>query len=165
MGNITPKNNEYNLLSGFIEEALDLLGQECLIYLINDTIKETPSDSILYYDKPIKSNILFEDDLRDVKMKGKHWDKEVDMEFIAYIGLDDLSKIKKHCIVETTPSFFNAPSKFLITDIYGQVNSTYARVKLVPYRQSLRTELDVKKDTETKYTENGIVYRKSHLKR
>ena len=63
------------------------------------------------------------------------------------------------------PSFYNAPSKFLITDIFGQVNSTYARVKLVPYRQSLRTELDVKKDTETKYTEDGIVFRKSHLKR
>jgi len=98
-------------------------------------------------------------------MKGKHWDKEVDMEIIAYIGLDDLFNIKKHCIVETTPTFYNAPSKFLITDIYGQVNSTYARVKLVPYRQSLRTELDVKKDVETKYVENDIVYRKSHLKR
>ena len=137
MGSITPKNNEYNLLSSFVEEALSLLGQECKVYLVRDnlvdtSIYETPSDSILYYDEPVQSFILFEDDLRDVKLKQNSWSKETDLELIAYVSLSDLYSLSKNCLVEVTPSFYNRCSSWLITDIYGQVNSTYARVRLVP---------------------------------
>lgn len=189
MGSITPKNNEYNLLSSFIEEALSLLGQECKIYYILDnlaktpynaivdkattdkammdvtSIKETESDSILYFDEPVQSFILFEDDLRDVKLKQNSWDKETDLELIAYVSLSDLYSLSKNCLVEVTPSFYNRCSSWLITDIYGQVNSTYARVRLVPYRKSLRTDLDLNKDISTEVNVNGITTRKKYLKR
>lgn len=166
MGSITPNNNEYNLLSNFIEEALDLLGQECNIYLVKDSTQETASDSIYYYDKPLPSFILFEDDLKDVKLKGQYWDKETDLDVYAFISLVDLKDICKNCIVEVLPSFYNKASKFLITDIFGQVNSTYARVRLVPYRESKRTSLEEVKDLSTKEVqEDGFVVRKNILKR
>lgn len=194
MGSITPKNNEYNLLSSFVEEALSLLGQECKVYLVRDnlvdtiydsivgkavvgkdkvsasridatSIYETPSDSILYYDEPVQSFILFEDDLRDVKLKQNSWSKETDLELIAYVSLSDLYSLSKNCLVEVTPSFYNRCSSWLITDIYGQVNSTYARVRLVPYRKSLRTDLDPAKDVSTEVNIDGIITRKKYLKR
>lgn len=194
MGSITPKNNEYNLLSSFVEEALSLLGQECKVYLVRDnlvdtiydsiegkavvrkdkvsttridatSIYETPSDSILYYDEPVQSFILFEDDLRDVKLKQNSWGKETDLELIAYVSLSDLYSLSKNCLVEVTPSFYNRCSSWLITDIYGQVNSTYARVRLVPYRKSLRTDLDPAKDVSTEVNIDGIITRKKYLKR
>lgn len=218
MGSITPKNNEYNLLSSFVEEALSLLGQECKVYLVRDNlmdtiydsivgkavvgkakvsalreeditcgaivgkaivgkdkvgttridatnIYETPSDSILYYDEPVQSFILFEDDLRDVKLKQNSWSKETDLELIAYVSLSDLYSLSKNCLVEVTPSFYNRCSSWLITDIYGQVNSTYARVRLVPYRKSLRTDLDPAKDVSTEVNIDGIITRKKYLKR
>ena len=165
MGSITPKNNEYNLLSSFVEEALSLLGQECKIYYVLDSIVETPSDSILYYDEPVQSFILFEDDLRDVKLKQNSWSKETDLELIAYVSLSDLYSLSRNCLVEVTPSFYNRCSSWLITDIYGQVNSTYARVRLVPYRKSLRTDLDPAKDVSTEVNIDGIITRKKYLKR
>lgn len=168
MGSITPNNNEYNLISSFIEEALDLLGQSCKLYPIKEQSYETSSDSLIEYGEPIITSILFEDDLNQVKLKGKHWDKETDIELLAYVSLNDLFTLSKNCIIEVTPTFYNKDSKFIVTDIFGQVNTTYARVKLVPYRQSLRTDsnisLEDKKDSliEDDY---GILHRKSYLKK
>ena len=168
MSSLTPSNDEFNLLSSYVEEALDLLGQDCKVYTIFQSNQETASDSVFEYNEPFNTHILFEDDLRDVKLKNKSWDKEVDIEIVAYISLSDLEVISKHCIVEVTPSFYNKDSKFLITDIFGQVNTTYARVKLVPYRKSLRTSTDQLLDDKViTPTENtfGIIKRKSILKR
>lgn len=218
MGSVTPRNFEYNLLSGFVEEALSLLGQECQLYITRDSIdettskaivgsaivgkaivdkvmrnittssaivgeaivgqaivdkvivdvpslEETKSDSILYYEEPFNSFILFEDDLKDVKLNKSYWDKETDLDLIAYVSLSDLFTLTKNSIVKVTPSFYNKCSTWLVTDIFGQVNSTYARVRLVPYRESLRTSTDENKDISTTYESGGVIYRKGYLKR
>lgn len=194
MGSVTPRNFEYNLLSGFVEEALSLLGQECQLYITRDNIEETTSnaivgsaivgkaiidkvivdvpnleetksDSILYYEEPFNSFILFEDDLKDVKLNKSYWDKETDLDLIAYVSLSDLFTLTKNCIVKVTPNFYNKCSTWLVTDIFGQVNSTYARVRLVPYRESLRTSTDENKDISITYESGGVIYRKGYLKR
>ena len=165
MGSITPNNNEFNLLSNFIEEALDLLGHNCNIYFIDGSIQETSADKVYYYDTPVPSSILFEDDLKDVKLKGKNWDKETDLDLFAYISLVDLKDISSGCIIEILPTFYNSASKFLVTNIFGQVDSTYARVRLVPYRESLRTSLDIEKDLSTEVESDGLILRKGYLKR
>ena len=44
MGHLTPKDFEYDLLRDYVVEALSLLGQECLISVVKESINDLGRD-------------------------------------------------------------------------------------------------------------------------
>lgn len=165
MGILTPTNKEYNVVTGLITEGFSLWGQGCKIYKPIKTDKDSDRDSIHYYDGYTFSNILFSDDLTDIKMKGKNWSKERGDALDAYISLVDGLDINKGCVIDITPSFHNSNAKFIVSKVLGQVNSVYLKVSLVPYRESLAVEIAKDKDTSTKVDDGNLKVNKPFLKR
>lgn len=167
MSLLTPETTEYELQSNYITEALDLLGQECRLYYVESKDSDLDMDNIITYSNhTVESKLLFEDNL-EVKLKGRKWMKERDEAILAYISLENVDKIVEGVIVEVDCKFITEDSRFIITTMFGQVNTTYIKVKLVPYRKSLRTSTDPnkpKKDTFTTSPE-GIKRPKPFLNR
>lgn len=158
---LTPSYREYELQSKYITEALKLLGQECRLYYVESKENDMSRDNIItYYDHVVESTLLFEDSL-EVKLKGRKWMKERDESIIAYISMEQVDKMEEGVIVEIDSQYFNDDTKFLVTNIFGQVNTTFIRVKLVPYRKSLRTNTS----NEVKKTDEFIVKPDTGIKR
>lgn len=167
MGLLTPNDFEYQLLSDFIVEALHLLGQDCIIYTPIDEVKDSDMDKILHFNTGVMSNILFADDLTNNKLKNKtHWSKETGDVIEAYIGLKDCHTIVNNSVIDITPSFYNSNSRFIVKNVFGQVNSTYLKVTLVPYRESVATSLVKESEIDGKVTdENSITTNRPKLNR
>lgn len=165
MGRITPDNDEYQLLSSFIEEGLDLLGQECSIRYVNLSISDPDMNKIYYYEEEEITYLLFVEDMYDVKAKGTHWRKEKGEPIEVYISLSDTYKITSKAIVTCMPKHYNSPAKFIVTNIFIQPNTTYSRCLLVPYRESLAVSPDATKDVATKKEEGKIIKDKGYLNR
>ena len=149
MGALTPKDFEYNLLSQFIIEAMKLHGQDCIVYPISSKVPDRDMDDMHIYKESHKTTILFVDVLTDNKMKNKtHWSKETGSFIEAYIGLDNAFTICKDTIIDITPNFYNENAKFIVTNTFGQVNSVWLKVTLVPYRESPAVNLTNTEDTK-----------------
>lgn len=161
MALLTPNFQEYELQSEYIAEALTLLGQECRLYYVESKENDMSRDNIItYYDHVVESTLLFEGSL-EVKLKGRKWMKERDESIIAYISMEQVERMEEGVIVEVDCQYFTEDSKFMVTNIFGQVNTTFIRVKLVPYRKSLRTTTS----KEVKKTDEFIVKPDTGIKR
>lgn len=167
MGLLTPRDNEYQLLASFVQEALTLLGQECNVFTPIGSVKDIGMDSIKFYDESTSALILFADDLVNNKLKGKHWSKEKGEFIEAFISIQDATRIVVGSVIDITPAFFNESAMFIVNRIEGQVNSIYLKIFLVPYRKSLDVELVPEKDTSVKVVEEGtnIIKDRPFLKR
>ena len=169
MGHLTPKDFEYDLLKSYIVEALSLLGQECLISIVKESINDLGRDKYFTYNEPIEGYILFVDDLTDNKVNSNnYWRKETGNYIEAYIRLSEPVNNLKDSIVDITPRYWNGSSKFKVQNVYGQVNTTYNKVHLVPYRESLSTNfkdtLEEKVD-ELELNKDGLIQHRQYLKR
>ena len=168
MGRLTPRDFEYELLSQFIIEALNLHGQDCIVYPITNKIPDNDMDDMHVYGDSYKTTILFADVLTDNKLKNKtNWSKETGTAIEAYIGLDNAFNITKDTVIDITPNFYNNSAKFIVTNTYGQVNSVWLKVNLVPYRESPSVNLnnEVTTQIDGKVNENGIIIDRPKLKR
>ena len=168
MGSLTPKDFEYNLLSKFIIEALKLHGQDCIVYPIQSKVPDSDMDDMHIYAESYKTTILFVDVLTENKLKDSvSWSKESGSPVEAYIGLDNAMTIVKDTIIDITPNFYNNSAKFIVTNMYGQVNSVWLKVLLVPYRESPAVNLTNTESTiiDDKLIEEGVIIDRPKLNR
>lgn len=168
MGKLTPVTSEYNLQSNFIAEALDLLGQECKLYLVKNSEADLGRDVYYDYESPVDTCILFADVMSDNKVnKDSYWQKETNNYIEAYLKLPS-DYTYKDAIVSIEPLHWNKESRFIIKDVYGQINSIYNKVHLVPYRKSKATDESIL--MEDKHKEfvtdiDGVIKHKNYLNR
>lgn len=162
---LNPSVNEYDLLSSFIEEGLLLMGQECSIRYVTSSVDKDNNKIFYYSDEEVTTTLLYVEDMTDVKMKKQYTRKEKDSPIEVYISLKDSFSLTEKAIVTCTPKFYNAPSKFIVTNIFGQPNTTYSRCLLVPYRESLAVSENPNKDIEDKVTQGTIIVDRGILKR
>ena len=168
MGSLTPKNFEYNLLANFITEALKLHGQDCVVYPIKSKTPDNDMDDMHVYAESYNTTILFADVLTDNKLKNsKSWSKETGSPIEAYIDLSNSQFITQDAIIDITPNFYNDSTKFIVTNVFGQVNSVWLKVYLVPYRKSPAVNTDNTDSTilDEKIVTNGVTIERPRLKR
>lgn len=164
MGFLTPSEREYGLITSFNDEAFKLLGQECDIYFISSLTPDSGRDNFAEYEYSLKSYILFETNLDENKTKNHKWSKETGSNIVAYVPLE-YNEEYNGALVDITPQYYNHNSKFKISSVLSQVNSTYLKVTLVPYRSSSSVDLSSANNTDSVVEEDGIVKRKPYLKR
>lgn len=169
MGELTPKSFEYDLLRDFIKEGLNLLGQECLISIVKETASDLGRDKYFTYEDATQGYILFADDLSDNKVNSNnYWRKETGNYIEAYIKLPEPFNNLKNSIIDITPSYWNGNSKFKVHSSYGQVNSIYNKVHLVPFRDSIAVNVEntlEEKQDEIEVTKDSLIKHKSYLNR
>lgn len=179
MGLLDMRTKEYDLHSEYVRESFKLHGQECKIYFKKNMKLDKTIGELFEYYEPINSYVQFLDYPLDSKLKNKkYWNKEpsesIDV-YVAHPKLEDLTPVLgdadvdyEDAVISIEPRYYNESSKFIVYHQYGQHESIYRRLKLVPYRESTRTDmttpLDEKGDKVIESTE-GVKINKPYLKR
>lgn len=164
MGKITPSNKEFALLATFNREGFDLLGEECLLYTVLDSVEDSSNGKLHNYDNPIKLHVVFEEN--EVKLKSRNVNTETDGARVAFLKLPDveLPTNLKDSILEVM-AFYNNNSKYVIRRVYGQVNTIYLKVEVVPYRESKSYAIEDNKKKEEIIDHGYLKKSKEFLKR